>query len=93
MGRTPRINGNGGRDHFGNLTSLLFAGGGLKMGQVIGQSDSQASRPAGNGYTPRHLLATIMATQFDLGVLRLQPQVPTKLLRYIEDSHPIDGLL
>ncbi|MEK6236232.1 MAG: DUF1501 domain-containing protein, partial [Planctomycetales bacterium] len=32
MGRTPRINNNGGRDHYGNLTPLVFIGGGLKMG-------------------------------------------------------------
>src|SRR5262249_28181922 len=38
MGRTPRRNRDGGRDHYPNLTTLAFAGGGLKMGQVIGQS-------------------------------------------------------
>src|SRR5262249_13797987 len=36
MGRTPKINKNGGRDHWGNLAPLLLAGGGLKMGQVVG---------------------------------------------------------
>ena len=46
MGRTPQLNKNGGRDHYGPLTPLLFAGGGLKMGQVIGQSDA-ARRAAG----------------------------------------------
>ncbi len=34
MGRTPRINRNGGRDHWGNLAPLLLAGGGLRMGQL-----------------------------------------------------------
>src|SRR5207244_4627937 len=38
MGRTPRINKKGGRDHWGNLAPLLLAGGGLNMGQVIGRS-------------------------------------------------------
>jgi hypothetical protein len=38
LGRTPRVNQNGGRDHWGNLTPLLFYGGGLRMGQVIGRS-------------------------------------------------------
>ena len=42
MGRTPRRNRDGGRDHYANLTTLALAGGGLKMGQVIGQSDSKA---------------------------------------------------
>src|SRR5262249_1365945 len=46
MGRTPRRNGKGGRDHWGDLTPLVLAGGGLKMGQVIGRSDRTGSRPA-----------------------------------------------
>src|SRR6185312_616831 len=54
MGRTPRINKNGGRDHYGELTPLLVYGGGLKMGQVVGQSDSTASRPATEPYDPNH---------------------------------------
>ena len=45
MGRTPRINKNGGRDHWGNLGPLLLAGGGLKMGQVIGQSSRDGGEP------------------------------------------------
>ena len=45
MGRTPRINKNGGRDHWGNLGPLLLAGGGLKMGQVIGQSNRDGGEP------------------------------------------------
>ena len=36
MGRTPRINNKAGRDHWANICSLLLAGGGLRMGQVIG---------------------------------------------------------
>ena len=47
FGRTPKINKRGGRDHWANLCTLAFAGGGLKMGQVIGQSDRNAGcRPA-----------------------------------------------
>ncbi|HZZ81769.1 MAG TPA: DUF1501 domain-containing protein, partial [Gemmataceae bacterium] len=38
MGRTPRINRNGGRDHWGNLAPLLVSGGGLRMGACIGRS-------------------------------------------------------
>ncbi len=36
MGRTPKINKNGGRDHWGNLAPLLVAGGGLRIGRVVG---------------------------------------------------------
>ena len=93
MGRTPRLNNNGGRDHYGELTPLLVAGGGLKMGQVIGQSDSQAGRAIGESYRPQHLLATILHTLFDVGRLRLEQQVPREIIRFAEASQPIDQLL
>jgi uncharacterized protein (DUF1501 family) len=92
MGRTPRINQNGGRDHYGDLTPLVFAGGGLPMGQIIGSSDRQAARPNGEGFTPRHLLATVMRALFDVGELRLLPGLPGELIRYIDESRPITGL-
>src|SRR5207248_10400050 len=46
MGRTPKVNKAGGRDHWGGLAPLLLHGGGLKMGQVIGQSDRNGGMPA-----------------------------------------------
>jgi uncharacterized protein (DUF1501 family) len=93
MGRTPRINKNGGRDHYGELTPLLLYGGGLRMGHVVGQSDRGAARPATDPYTPRHLLATIMHTLFDVGRLRLDQSLPRDLLNVIEASGPIGPLL
>jgi uncharacterized protein (DUF1501 family) len=92
MGRTPRINKNGGRDHYGELTSLLVAGGGLAMGQVIGQSDRTASQAATEAYDPRHLFGTVMHTLFDVGQLRLDPSVPTDLSRAIAGSERIEPL-
>jgi len=92
MGRTPRINKNGGRDHYGELTSLLLAGGGLKTGGVIGQSDRTASRPNSTPYTPKELLGTIVHTLFNVDVLRVARGVPRDLLSVIESSRPIDGL-
>lgn len=93
MGRTPRINNNGGRDHYGELTPLLVYGGGLKMGQVIGQSDNMATRPATDPYTPSHLMATIFHTLFDLGKLRLDSSVPQDVLRLMERGEPIRELV
>jgi uncharacterized protein (DUF1501 family) len=89
MGRTPRINKNGGRDHYGELTPLLLYGGGLKMGQVIGQSDKDASLPATEPYRPMHLLATIMHTLFDLGKLRLDQSLPREVSSVLLGSEPI----
>jgi hypothetical protein len=59
FGRTPRINSNGGRDHWGACGSVFFAGGGTKAGQVIGQSDAQAAYPLTTGYSPADVAATI----------------------------------
>jgi uncharacterized protein (DUF1501 family) len=73
MGRTPRINRNGGRDHWGNLAPLLLAGGGLRMGQVIGRSDRTAATPAATPVRIPNLIATILHTLFDVAELRLVP--------------------
>ena len=45
MGRTPRINNQAGRDHWSQAQSVLFAGGGIKPGQVIGATDKHAAAP------------------------------------------------
>lgn len=93
MGRTPRLNNNGGRDHYGELTPLLLFGGGLRMGHVIGGSDGQAGRPVTTPYRPQHLLATVMHTLFDVGRLRLEQNVPRDIVRLTEEARPIDHLL
>lgn len=93
MGRTPRINRNGGREHYGELTPLLFHGGGLKMGQVIGQTDSKITRPTSRPYTPNNLFATIMHTLFDVGELRLVQSVPRDISQIIERDQPISELM
>jgi hypothetical protein len=92
MGRTPRRNRDGGRDHYGNLTPLVFAGGGLKMGQVIGQSDRNAANPVGERYTPKHLMATVMHTLLDVGKVRLMPGLG-KAASIIADGEPIPALV
>ena len=92
MGRSPRLNGNGGRDRYGELTPLLFSGGGLNMGQVIGRSDGTASRPEGDGYQPRHLVGTVMNSLFDTGVMRLDRTVPGEILRIINSGNSIPAL-
>jgi uncharacterized protein (DUF1501 family) len=93
MGRNPRINRDGGRDHYGELTPLLVYGGGLNMGQTIGQSDRTASRPATEAYAPAHLMATIFHTLFDIGKLRLDSRVPTEINRLIEKGEAIKELV
>jgi hypothetical protein len=59
FGRTPRINGGAGRDHWAPAGCALMAGGGMKMGQAIGETDARAERPVGRGITPSNVLATL----------------------------------
>lgn len=66
FGRTPKINKNGGRDHWSNLSTLAFAGGGWKMGQVIGQSSRKNDVPLSEPLTTSHLMGTVMRTLFDV---------------------------
>lgn len=93
MGRTPRINARGGRDHWGNLTPLLLAGGGVAPGRVIGQSTRDAGEPASEKVTIRNLVATIMHSLFHVGELRLAQNIPVDLQRLIASADPIPDLL
>src|SRR5262249_45252310 len=60
FGRTPRINGNGGRDHWGRVFSTALAGGGIRGGVVHGASDSIAGSPRDGRVVPEDLMATIL---------------------------------
>jgi uncharacterized protein (DUF1501 family) len=93
IGRTPVLGPHAGRDHWGSIVPVALYGGGLTMGQVIGQSDARAAYPAGHGYTPPELLATIMHCLFDLGQLRIISGLPTDLVRRITEASPIEELV
>jgi hypothetical protein len=62
FGRTPRVNNNAGRDHWAPLSTLALAGGGLRMGQVVGESSSRAEVPRTRPITPQDLMATVFHT-------------------------------
>jgi hypothetical protein len=59
MGRTPRINGGAGRDHWSFCYSVVLAGGGIRGGQVYGSSDRAAGYPAEHQVNPSDIAATI----------------------------------
>lgn len=69
FGRTPRINKNAGRDHWAPLSTLALAGGGLRMGQVVGESASKVDVPKTTPVRPLDLMATVFH------VLGLDPQM------------------
>jgi uncharacterized protein (DUF1501 family) len=92
MGRTPRVNKGGGRDHWGGLAPLLLYGGGLKMGQVIGQSTRDGGEPQSEPIGNDNLVATIFDTMLDLPQVRLLPGLPNDVLRLMTSGSPIPGL-
>ncbi len=91
MGRTPKINKKGGRDHWGSLAPLLVAGGGVHTGQVIGQSSRDAGEPATEPIRIKHLVASILQTLIDPGILRLETGMPREVLAAVS-AEPIPGL-
>jgi hypothetical protein len=59
FGRTPRINANGGRDHWPKVASAMVAGGGLRMGQVLGSTTRWAEEPHTRPVHFREVFATL----------------------------------
>jgi uncharacterized protein (DUF1501 family) len=59
FGRSPRVNGGAGRDHWNFCYSLMLAGGGIKGGYVHGASDKIGGRPSNCPVTPADIIATI----------------------------------
>ncbi len=93
MGRTPQINKKGGRDHWGRIAPLILYGGGLKTGQVIGQSDAQGGEPAASPVTMENLTATILHSVLDLGQVRLLDGLSSDVLSAMTSPSPIRGLV
>lgn len=59
FGRTPKLNGEGGRDHWSKVFSVALAGGGIKRGAVVGSSGPTASEPEETPITPEDLATTL----------------------------------
>lgn len=92
MGRTPKVNAKGGRDHWGGSTPLLIAGGGARKGQVIGQTTRDGGRPATTPYGNTHLISSIMHALLDVTELRTVTGLPADIAQIINRYQPIDGL-
>jgi uncharacterized protein (DUF1501 family) len=59
FGRTPQLNARGGRDHWPGVWSILFAGAGVRGGQVVGSSDKNGAEPKDRPTTPAEVAATV----------------------------------
>ncbi|MBQ18520.1 MAG: hypothetical protein CMJ65_15505 [Planctomycetaceae bacterium] len=60
MGRTPKINGRAGRDHWSQAQSVLLAGGGIRPGRLVGATDKHAATPLSDPVGVDDLLRTIL---------------------------------
>ena len=92
FGRTPRINGSAGRDHWAPVMSAMVAGGGLRMGQVIGSSSARGEVPRDRWTTPSQVLSTIYrAMGIDPGMTF--PNGSGRPMYVLDDREPIAELM
>jgi hypothetical protein len=92
FGRTPKVNGQAGRDHWPAVMSALIAGGGLKMGQAIGASTSRGERPKDRPLSAQRVLATLYR------VMGIDPSMTFlnasgRPMHLLDDREPIAELL
>jgi uncharacterized protein (DUF1501 family) len=91
FGRTPKINGAGGRDHWGKVFSVALAGGGIRAGCVYGQSDRVAGEPRDGLVLPQDLSATIFHC------LGIEPHAALHdqqgRILAVSEGRPIEGVL
>jgi hypothetical protein len=92
FGRTPRVNKFGGRDHWPGAGCVLFSGGGLRMGQYVGATNSAGEHPVTRAYNPQNILATLYH------VLGIDPSAAIRDLNgrpqyLLDDRDPVKELI
>ena len=91
FGRTPKINKNGGRDHYPKVFSIVMAGGGIKQGYVHGSTDPTGTEPDENPLTVPDYAATVYnLLGIDYEKTLLAGSRPVKI---IKDGEVANGLL
>ena len=91
MGRTPRANGNWGRDHWSTLFPAVLAGAGIRGGTVYGTSDREGAYPVDNPVTPEDLAATI----YDALAINYKLRLPDPFgrpVQIVEGGRPVREL-
>lgn len=95
FGRTPRIeqvNGRPGRDHYAYAMSILVSGGGMKMGQVVGSTNSLGEHPDERPLTPANFLETVYR-HLGIDTSREFVDHSGRPLRILDPAEPITELL
>ncbi len=92
FGRTPKVNGEAGRDHWARAMCCVLAGGAVRGGQVLGASDEKAAEPAAKGFAPDDVAATFYHL---LGIdHRKEYQTAAgRPITLVRDGNVIEGLL
>jgi hypothetical protein len=92
FGRTPRLNNVEGRDHWPDAGFALFAGGGLRVGQVVGETDGKAERPRNRAVGAQNVLGTLYHA---LGIdpATTVPDFSGRPMRLLDDGEPISELV
>ncbi len=91
FGRTPKINGTGGRDHYPKVFSIIMAGGGIKQGCVHGSTDPTGSEPDNDPLTVPDYAATIyhlLGIDFEKALL-----AGARPVKIVKDGEVARGLL
>ena len=92
FGRTPKVNGGAGRDHWAPLSTLALSGGGLQMGQVVGESAAKVDVPKTAPISPQDLMATIFHVLGVDGRTQFVNQAGRPVYM-VEDGKPIEELV
>jgi hypothetical protein len=92
FGRTPRVNGNAGRDHWSPVMGAMIAGGGLRMGQMVGSSTSRGERPQDRRCTVPQVLSTIYHA-IGIDPARTLPDTIGRPRYILDDREPIRELI
>ncbi len=92
FGRTPKINDRGGRDHWSNAMSVMFAGGGTRGGQVIGATDRQGYAAIERILSPENFVSTVYRKLgIDPGQMMYTPD--GRPVHLVSDADPIAELM
>ena len=94
FGRTPRINAKGGRDHWAETQSILLAGGGIKGGRVIGETDKDGGQPIQRPVHIQEVFATLYGTLgIDANTVKIEDLQGRPRYLVDENRQPISELL
>jgi len=92
FGRTPRVNRQAGRDHWAPVMSCMIAGGGLRMGQMVGNSGERGERPTDRGYRCSNVLSTAYHAM-GIDPSRTFPNAQGRPMFILDEREPVRELL